>query len=74
MHAYRWLLLAAAVSAVVASDRTPNTAQTAATPVAEAPAAAAPTSGIDLAGIDKSVKPGDEIGRASCRERVFVGV
>ncbi|MCL1635073.1 M13 family metallopeptidase [Luteimonas sp. SX5] len=60
MHAYRWLLLAAAVSAVVACDRTPNTAQTAATPAAEAPAAAAPTSGIDLAGIDKSVKPGDD--------------
>lgn len=60
MHAYRWLLLAAAVSAVVACDRTPNAAQTAATPAAEAPAAAAPTSGIDLAGIDKSVKPGDD--------------
>jgi len=60
MRNYRWLLLAAAVSAVVACDRTPNTAQTAATPVAEAPAAAAPTSGIDLAGIDKSVKPGDD--------------
>ena len=60
MHAYRWLLLAAAVSAVVACDRTPNAAQTAATPAAQAPAAAAPTSGIDLAGIDKSVKPGDD--------------
>lgn len=60
MHAYRWLLLAAAVSAVVACDRTPNAAQTAATAAAEAPAAAAPTSGIDLAGIDKSVKPGDD--------------
>ena len=60
MHAYRWLLLAAAVSAVVACDRTPNAAQTAETPAAEAPAAAAATSGIDLAGMDKSVKPGDD--------------
>lgn len=60
MHAYRWLLLAAAVSAAVACDRTPNAAQTAETPAAEAPAATAPTSGIDLAGIDKSVKPGDD--------------
>ncbi len=60
MRSFRWLLLAAAVSAAVACDRTPNAAQTAAPTAAEAPAATAPTSGIDLAGIDKSVKPGDD--------------
>lgn len=60
MNAYRWLLLAAAISAAVACDRTPDATQNAATTAAEAPAAAAPVSGIDLAGIDKSVKPGDD--------------
>lgn len=60
MHAYRWLLIAAAVSAAVACDRAPSTAQTAATPATETAATSTPTSGIDLAGIDKSVKPGDD--------------
>ncbi|TWH99924.1 putative endopeptidase [Luteimonas cucumeris] len=58
MRTYRWLLIAAAVSAAVACDRAPTTATT--PPAAETPAATAPVSGIDLAGIDKSVKPGDD--------------
>lgn len=61
MRNYRWLLLAAAVSAVVACNRAPTTDQTATpAPAAAETPAAAPTSGIDLAGIDKAVKPGDD--------------
>lgn len=60
MRSFRWLLLAAAVSAAVACQRAPDQ-QTAAPKAADAPAAAAaPISGIDLAGIDKSVQPGDD--------------
>jgi len=59
MRSFRWLLLAAAVSAAVACQRAPDN-QAAAPEAAEASTApAAPTSGIDLAGIDKSVQPGD---------------
>ncbi len=60
MRSFRWLLLAAAVSAAVACQRAPDP-QAAAPKAADAPAAtAAPISGIDLAGIDKSVQPGDD--------------
>lgn len=60
MRSFRWLLLAAAVSAAVACQRAPDQ-QAAAPKAADAPAAtAAPISGIDLAGIDKSVQPGDD--------------
>jgi putative endopeptidase len=59
MQAYRWLLIAAAVSAAGACDRAPDAGST--TPLAvEAPATTAPVSGIDLAGIDAAVKPGDD--------------
>lgn len=60
MRSFRWLLLAAAVSAAVACQRAPEN-PTAAPQAAETPTApAAPTSGVDLAGIDKSVQPGDD--------------
>ncbi|HJR75125.1 MAG TPA: M13 family metallopeptidase [Luteimonas sp.] len=60
MRSFRWLLLAAAVSAAVACQRAPEQQNAATPPAADAAPAAAPTSGVDLAGIDKSVQPGDD--------------
>ena len=60
MRVLRPTLLALALCAVVACDRTPTNADAAATPPADAASAtAAPVIGIDLAGVDKTVQPGD---------------
>ena len=60
IHVSRPTLLAMAICACVACNRTsaPSANDTATPPAATAPAA--PVIGIDLAGIDKSVQPGDD--------------
>src|SRR5690606_19034889 len=59
-RASRPTLLAMAICACVACNRTPtpSTADNATPPAATAPAA--PVIGIDLAGLDKTVQPGDD--------------
>src|SRR5690606_25965822 len=62
-RASRPTLLAMAICACVACNRTPtpSAADDATPPAATAPAApAAPVIGIDLAGLDKTVQPGDD--------------